>query len=149
MFSYKSYGIAAIISLGLNTITIGAPMMPSSPINSRGGDEVRARDGTQCHQGNYVGPTLDFGVTGTHNANQSNNGSQPIINNYNYNNSGSGMSTSDTNGGDFGVYARVVIPLGEDPNRVDCTRLYSLEIERLEIELKRLKESGSASVTVD
>lgn len=126
-------------------------MMPSSPINSRGGDEVRARDGTSCHQGNYVGPTLDVGVTGTHNTNSANSG-QPTINNYNYNdNSGGsgGMSSMNSNGGDIGVYARIVIPLGDDPNRVDCTKLYSLEIERLELELKRLKESGSASVTVD
>jgi hypothetical protein len=125
-------------------------MMPSSPINSRGGDEVRARDGTSCHQGNYVGPTLDVGVTGTHNTNSANSG-QPVINNYNYNDNsgGAGMSNSSSVGGDIGVYARLVIPLGDDPNRVDCTKLYSLEIERLELELKRLKESGSASVTVD
>ncbi len=127
-------------------------MMPSSPINSRGGDEVRARDGTSCHQGNYVGPTLDVGVTGTHNTSSANSG-QPIINNYNYNDNsgGSGMANASSNsmGGDIGVYARVVIPLGDDPNRVDCTKLYNLEIERLELELKRLKESGSASVTVD
>lgn len=122
--------------------------MPNSPINSRGGDEVRARDGTQCHQGNYVGPTVDIGVTASRNNSQLNSGQQPIINNYNYNYNSFPTST-DSMGGDVGVYARIVIPLGEEPNRVDCTKLYSLEIERLEIELQRLKESGSASVTVD
>jgi hypothetical protein len=125
-------------------------MMPSSQQNSYGGDEIRARDGTACRQGNHIGPTLDFGITASKNNTETASGQSPIINNYNYNNVDPGMNSNNNSlGGDVGVYARVVIPLGSEPERVDCTVLYNLEIERLQLELKRLKESGSASVTVD
>lgn len=116
-------------------------VVPSSPSNVIGGDEIRARDGTTCRQGTHNGPTLDFGVT-TGNSNTQNptgsndpNSIQP--------------SLVTLSGQDLGAYARVVIPLGSQPERVDCTRLYSLEIERLEMELERLKKSGSAAVTVE
>jgi hypothetical protein len=121
--------------------------MPSTPQNSIGGDSVRARDGTTCTQGSHVGPTLDFGVTGTQNINNTNSSEPNIINNY-YNGTQQNSSNTDT-GSDIGVYARVVIPLGNDPERIDCTSLYSLEIERLKIELENLKKSGSSAVTVE
>lgn len=35
-------------------------------------------------------------------------------------------------------YARVVIPLGLPPNRLDCSRLYEMEIERLQREIDLL-----------
>ena len=36
-------------------------------------------------------------------------------------------------------YARIIIPLGEAPRRLDCSRLYQLEIERLKAEIKLLQ----------
>ncbi|MBX7534102.1 hypothetical protein K3175_00355 [Qipengyuania sp. GH1] len=38
------------------------------------------------------------------------------------------------------VYVRVTIPLGDRPDRIDCTRLYEMELARLreEIELLRM-----------
>jgi hypothetical protein len=36
-------------------------------------------------------------------------------------------------------YARVIIPLGESPHRLDCSRIYDLEIERLKAEIATLK----------
>jgi hypothetical protein len=47
------------------------------------------------------------------------------------------------------LYARIVIPFGKTPDRLDCTRLYSLEIERLQLEIDKLKQSGSASITIN
>ena len=49
---------------------------------------------------------------------------------------------------DVGVYARIIIPLGKRvKQRVDCNRLFEialreklLEVQRLELELKRLQE---------
>jgi len=32
-----------------------------------------------------------------------------------------------------------VVPIGRTPKRVDCSRLYELEVERLQLELKLLK----------
>lgn len=36
-------------------------------------------------------------------------------------------------------YARVIIPLGTVPKRLDCTALYDLEIQRLKQEIQLLK----------
>ena len=36
-------------------------------------------------------------------------------------------------------YARIVIPLGSSPKRLDCARLYDLEIARLKAEIQLLK----------
>lgn len=33
----------------------------------------------------------------------------------------------------------MVVPIGRTPKRVDCSRLYELEVERLQLELKLLK----------
>ena len=66
------------------------------------------------------------------------NGRYDASNNYN----------DDTRTGDIGVFARITIPLGKvAKNRIDCNRLYELELRRkqleiikLEQELKQLKE---------
>ena len=55
---------------------------------------------------------------------------------------------NDTQTGDIGVYARIMIPLGNRAkSRIDCNRLYELElrkkvleVQKLEQELKQLKE---------
>ena len=36
-------------------------------------------------------------------------------------------------------YARIVIPLGESPSRLDCNALYTLEIQRLKAEIELLR----------
>jgi hypothetical protein len=36
-------------------------------------------------------------------------------------------------------YARIIIPLGASPKRLDCARLYDLEIARLKAEIQLLK----------
>ena len=36
-------------------------------------------------------------------------------------------------------YARIIIPLGQSPKRIDCSRLYDLEITRLKAEIQMLK----------
>lgn len=39
----------------------------------------------------------------------------------------------------FGIYARVTIPLTGPKKRVNCNKLYDLEIEKLKLEIERLK----------
>ena len=79
----------------------------------QGHDEVRAADGTTCRSAvSGSGAYLDVGVIGD-------------------DNNTSGMSS----------YGRLVIPLGKKPKRLDCSRLYDLEVRRLELEL-RLMELG-------
>lgn len=126
-----------IIFVFSNNIFAYQSIVPSSPQNIVGGDEVRARDGTVCRQGTHSGATLDMGVAAGQN--------QPEANSIEINNSNRGGF-----GQDMGAYARVVVPIGNQTmNRVDCTELYNLEIERLQIEIEQLKKSGSSSVQVE
>ena len=37
----------------------------------------------------------------------------------------------------------------DDIPRVDCTRLYNLEIQRMELEIEKLKKSGNSNVVVE
>lgn len=83
----------------------------------QGQDEVRAADGTTCRSSvGGSGAYFDAGVI------QGNTGS-----------------------GDFATYGRFVMPLGKQAKRIDCSRLYQLEVERLELELRMLKMGLGAS----
>jgi len=81
----------------------------------QGQDEVHASDGTTCRSAvSGSGAYLDLGIIrGNNNSNQVNS--------------------------DIATYGRVVIPIGRTPKRIDCSRLYELEVERLQLELKLLK----------
>lgn len=75
-----------------------------------GADEIRTSDGTSCRSAvGGDGTYADFGV----------------------------MGSPDTNevGGAVAVYGRVVVPFGGTSERLDCTKLYDLEIQRLKMEL--------------
>jgi hypothetical protein len=79
----------------------------------QGQDEVRAADGTTCSSAiSGSGAYLDVGVI---------------------------KSNRVLDSGEFATYGRVVIPLGRTPKRLDCARLYELEVERLQMELSLLK----------
>ncbi|MBN9218164.1 MAG: hypothetical protein J0I79_09445 [Mesorhizobium sp.] len=78
----------------------------------QGQDEVHAADGTTCRSAvSGSGAYLDLGVI---------------------------RGNSQTDNG-VATYGRVVIPIGRTPKRLDCSRLYELEVERLQLELKLLK----------
>jgi len=57
---------------------------------------------------------------------------------------GGDLSTYSTPGSSPGAqsaigYARIIVPLGSAPRRLDCSRLYDLEIARLKAEIEMLK----------
>ena len=84
----------------------------------QGQDEVHASDGTTCRSAvSGTGAYFDVGMI---------------------------RGNSQSNG-DIATYGRVVIPIGRTPKRVDCTRLYELEVERLQMELKLLKMGLAAN----
>jgi hypothetical protein len=89
----------------------------------QGSDEVRAADGTACRSAvSGDGAYVDVGVMGN-----------PYT------------ATGNTSAS---VYGRVVVPLNAPRSRIDCTQLYTLEIERLKTELQRLKMGlGGSSLT--
>ena len=137
------YAFACLLSGASYSQTI---VVPGTPTAITGGDEIRGRDGTSCKQGTHQRPTLDFGVTTG--INQGMNGSVMPYQNSQSQSVDMLNQQSNNAANNFGIYARVVIPLGSEPERLDCTQLYAMELERLKMELERLKKSGSAAVTV-
>ena len=89
-----------------------------------GYDEVRTADGSVCRSaiGN-AGAYLDMGAIGT--------------------------PAADTME-DAALYGRVVVPLGRRAARIDCGRLYELEIERMQVEIRLLRAGlGAGGLTPD
>lgn len=88
----------------------------------QGQDEVRAADGTTCRSAvSGSGAYVDVGVIRGNN------------------------NSFDVN--DLATYGRVVIPIGRQQSRINCTKLYELEVERLQMELKLLKMGLGADTT--
>lgn len=84
--------------------------LPQVPVQN-GQDEIRGADGTTCRSsmGNNSA-YLDIGAIGAQ---------------------GYG---GEVDSGTF--YGRLIVPLGQTPKRIDCTKLYDLEITRLKHELQ-------------
>lgn len=50
-------------------------------------------------------------------------------------------ATTGNRAGDIGVYARIVIPLGKRAkSRIDCNRLYELELRKKQLEVIKLEQ---------
>ncbi|WP_053086115.1 hypothetical protein [Nitratireductor soli] len=82
-------------------------------VSPNGFDEVRASDGTSCRSAmSGSGAYMDSGVIG----------------------GGLNGNTST-----LSAYGRLVVPLGERPRRLDCDRLYQLELRRLQLEVDLLE----------
>ena len=86
-----------------------------------GEDSVTTSEGVRCTQSiNSNGGYLDVGVAGG---------------DLGQNAFGSSVPQSQSSVG----YARVIIPLGHTPRRLNCARLYELEIQRLKAEIHMLQ----------
>jgi hypothetical protein len=95
--------------------------LPQAALPS-GSDEIRTTDGATCRSAvGGDGAYMDIGVIG----------------------SPEGRDASAS----AAAYGRIVVPLGYKAKRLDCTKLYDLEIRRLkmELELARMGTSGSAN----
>ena len=54
---------------------------------------------------------------------------------------GGTISTDSKKTGDIGVYSRITIPLGARArSRIDCNRLYELELQKKELEVLKLQK---------
>lgn len=99
--------------------------LPSAPRGPGGEDSVETANGTKCRQSiNSNGAYLDVGVTASAAAPLPEDRFRTFV------------ADRDREGT---VYMRVTVPLGKKPKRIDCTKLYRLEIERLREELALLK----------
>lgn len=84
-----------------------------TPPSVNGQDIIRGAGGTSCQTAvASAGPYVDMGVIG----------SEDVFE----------RSTA-------ALYGRVVVPLGRRAKRVDCTKLYELEIARMQVELEMLR----------
>jgi hypothetical protein len=97
--------------------------LPSAPTGSGGEDAIETSSGTRCRQSiNSNGAYLDVGVTGS--------AGSPV----------DGRNVfADSRDREGTAYARVTIPLGKRPTRLDCNRVYELEIEKLKREVELLR----------
>ena len=109
-----------LVARRANTFSANLPGVPTR----NGYDEIRTRDGTFCRSSvGGSGAYLDMGAL-----------------------------ASDTGSGrmdNAGVYGRVVVPLGRKPKRIDCTGLYTLEIERLRAEIEMMRMGRTQAVAGD
>jgi len=96
--------------------------IPSAP-GSYQSDRFRAGD-LDCSMAIGSGTNVEFGVVGV--LSQPNN--QPI-------------STDPLNPStkDVGVYGRIIIPIGMPKGRVDCNRLYEMELDKRRMEIEKLE----------
>lgn len=86
--------------------------LPSMPTIT-GQDVVRGSGGLSCHSAiGSNGPNFDMGLIG---------------------------SNDIFNRDSVSVYGRITVPLGKRPKRVDCTKLYDLEIARLKMEIQLMR----------
>lgn len=97
-------------------------LLPPPPVGPGGEDSITTSEGVRCSQSiNSNGGYLDLGIAGGD------------LSSY-YNSTDGGTAPQSAVG-----YARIIIPLGQTPQRLDCGRLYELEIQKLKAEIEMLK----------
>jgi hypothetical protein len=103
--------------------------LPSTP-GSYASDRIRTSENVECSMAIGGSVNVEFGVVGVINQNG------PF-----YNNQGLYPEGYDPDGivKDVGVYAKITIPLNAPKKRLDCNRLYLLELERTRMEIQKLK----------
>ena len=112
---YSSVAFAQSSSLNLS--------LPTAP-GSYQSDRFKAGD-LDCSNAIGSATNLEFGVTG--------------IIGRGYTDPLSGYV--DSRVGDVGVFARIIIPLGQKPkSRIDCNELYLLELRKKQLEVMRLEQ---------
>jgi hypothetical protein len=93
--------------------------LPNSSMSYQA-DKFRAGE-LDCSNAIGSATQLEFGVTG-------------II-------QGGTTATSGNKTGDIGVYSKITIPLGKRvKSRIDCNRLYELELQKKELEVMKLQQ---------
>lgn len=102
--------------------------LPPAPQGSGGEDSIETAEGTRCRQSiNSSGTYLDMGVTGRASSPLPRDRAEVPFYAFQQDRDKEGL-----------LYARVTIPLGKRPQRIDCSRLYELEIARLRQQVELL-----------
>lgn len=126
----KKYLVLLILLMSNNEV-LAQSLNLSMPQASQSyqSDRVRAGD-VECSMAIGSSTNLEFGVVGVLDQNNPNNSSytDPTL------------RGDDGFVRDIGVYARMNIPIGAPQERLNCTKLYRLEIEKKELELIKLRQ---------
>lgn len=116
----------------LSGIIIGAISFNASAVNipniqqSTGYDEIRTSNGIVCRQSMSGGPQLQIGALGGQNGSTSDHHYDGL-----YGNRYEGRDEA-------GVFIQFVMPIGA-PERIDCSTIYDIEVEKQQLELQQLK----------
>ncbi|MFA0310706.1 hypothetical protein BH581_03560 [Vibrio splendidus] len=120
--------IVSILSLTISKLAFASFYIPSANVPS-GYDRISTADGTTCEASITPEMYLQTGMYTT-----------VTDDKYDTENSDQYKSINNrTDSDDSGVYVQLVIPLGKKQERLNCNRLYDLEIKRLKAELNKLK----------
>lgn len=113
-----------------NSINVAVPSSPQSYAS----DRVRAGQ-FECSQAIGSATNVEFGVVGVLNQNDP-------YSTFNQSNVGVYPDGYDPNGfmRDVGVYAKIIIPIGKPKKRLDCNRLYELELRARHLEIQKLEQ---------
>jgi hypothetical protein len=116
----RAFAVAILGAWPAISIAADGILLPPAPVGPGGEDSITTSDGVRCSQSiNSNGGYLDLGIAGGN------------LGNY----YGAPTTTDQSTIG----YARIIIPLGEAPRRLNCDRLYQLEIQRLKAEIQMLQ----------
>lgn len=100
--------------------------LPSAP-GSYQSDKFRAGE-LDCSNAIGSATTMEYGVTGIISEGQDQYG-----------------VPNGARAGDIGVYARIIVPLGKRvKSRIDCNRLYELELRKKQLEVMKLEQELKA-----
>jgi len=130
--------LVASVELLLGTAALAQPgvSLPPAPQGPGGEDTIETSSGTRCRQSiNSNRGYLDVGVAGSIRSGLP--GQQTSV-------PGSAFPTGifvtiNDRDREALAYARVTIPLGRQPKRLDCSRIFELEIQRLREEIALLR----------
>lgn len=96
--------------------------LPQAPGNYQS-DKFRAGE-LDCSNAIGSATTMEYGVTGIISETQDQYG-----------------IPNGNRAGDIGVYARIIVPLGKRvQSRIDCNRLYELELRKKQLEVMKLEQ---------
>ena len=99
------------------SLNLSIPTAPGSYLS----DRIRAGE-IDCSMAIGSGVNVEFGVVGV------------LTNNDTIS---TGLPPSQAK--DIGVYGRIIIPIGRPKGRLDCSLLYSMELEKKRMEIQRLE----------
>lgn len=116
----------AAIALGITLTSLSAQALSLPSLGtSNSYDEFRTSSGMTCRQSISGSAQLQIGGI----AAQDNSDDRY---------SGTSWNSRDYNRDESGVFVQLVVPIGV-PDRIDCTTLYNIEVEKQQLELKQVK----------